>query len=229
MTYERASYGNGPVHRTAQAVVADRLRREILTGRLEPGTRLLQAEVAERMQTSTTPVREAMRELAGEGLLHLDPHRGVIVHEPTAQELEEVYQLRMLLEEASITKTVEHITEEELEEAERFLGRMEAEEDPTAWAALNRDFHALLAGASRSPILTSILSNLRNRSAIYVVISLQEAPERTRDGNREHRELVEACRDRDPERAVAIVHDHLESTLELGESYLARRSEATAR
>ena len=66
----------GGAYRTQQAAVADELRRLILTGQLLPGTRLMQAAVAEGMRTSTTPVREAMRQLIAEGLLDADAHRG---------------------------------------------------------------------------------------------------------------------------------------------------------
>ena len=223
MTYERvpAYSDDGPIHRTAQAAVAERLRREILAGQLKPGARLLQAAVAERMRTSTTPVREAMRELAGEGLLDVDPHRGVIVHEPTAEELEEIYEIRVLLEPASIAKTVRLISEKELAAVERLLERMEADKDPGTWANLNRDFHALLSRAARAPLLSSVLSNLRNRSAIYVAMSLQEYPERLEVGNREHRALVEACREREAEGAAEVVKQHLESTVRLAERYLS--------
>ena len=77
-----AASRSGPVgFRTAQAAVAEMLRREILSGQMSPQTRLLQSEVAERFETSTTPVREALRQLVAEGLLDGDPHRGVTVHQ----------------------------------------------------------------------------------------------------------------------------------------------------
>src|SRR5437870_2526894 len=97
-------------HRTAQAHIVERLRQEILSGRIPPGTRLTQAELAKRMETSTTPVREAVRELSAEGLVRISPHREVIVHEPTRLELEEIYELRVLLEPLSVIKAAKIIT-----------------------------------------------------------------------------------------------------------------------
>lgn len=215
----------GPLFpRTAQAAVADRLRSEILAGALEPGQRLRQAALAERMRTSTTPVREAMRQLAAEGLVDMDPHRGVIVHEPTEEELEEIYEILGLLEPLSIRKTVAEISDEEVHRAEAYLIEMENAADPTRWIDLNRDFHLFLAACSRSPELTDLVANLRNRSALYLAIAVREWPEQTQVGNRHHRELLDACRRRDREQAVRIVREHHESTVQVGHRYLEGRA-----
>ena len=150
--------------------MADRLRIEILSGSLAPGTRLQQANVAQRMRTSTTPVREAFRQLAVEGILDLDPHRGVIVHEPSRQELLEVYEMRSVLEPMCMTKTVERISDREVAEAEALCRQMEKEKVPGAWVMLNDRFHSILVGDSRSPLLIATVTNLRNRSAIYIAL-----------------------------------------------------------
>ena len=216
--------GSAPPYRTAQAAVADRLGRAVLSGQLPPGSRLLQAVVAEEMRTSTTPVREAMRELASEGLLDLDPHRGVVVHECDSAELEELYQVRMLLEPVAIEATVENVTPDELDAIERIVDRMDQEADVAEWAILNVSLHSMLAEASRLQIVTSILQKLRNLSALYVATSLHRLPDRVATGNREHRALLEACRDRDVARAKEIELTHLRHTLEIGAEGLSARN-----
>jgi len=208
------------LRRTAQAIVADRLRIEILSGALGPGTRLQQAKVAQRMRTSTTPVREAFRQLAVEGVLDLDPHRGVIVHEPSKPELLEVYEMRSVLEPMCMTKTVERISDRELAEAESLCRQMEREKEPGAWVMLNAKFHSVLVGASRSPLLIANVNNLRNRSAIYIAASFRLAPERMQAANAEHAAMVEACRHRDVEAALKPVRLHIKATVELGSIYL---------
>lgn len=177
------------------------------------------------MQTSTTPVREALRELAAEGLLHLDPHRGVLVHEPTDVELQEIYEIRGVLEPLSIRKTIKHISAEELETARRVHDQACAIDDPGEWALANRDFHAVLAEASRSPELSSILTNLRNRSTLYVAISLEGSPDHIAASNEQHHELLVACEDADEERAVEVVRRHLGQTVRLGHRQLERDTE----
>jgi DNA-binding GntR family transcriptional regulator len=203
--------------------VADRLRTEILAGLLPPGNRLLQTAVAQRMRTSTTPVREALRELAAEGLLDGDPHRGFVVHNPTQEELAELYELRMLLEPASIAKTAERIGPEELAAAERLLDAMDGEENSARWAILNRDFHALLAAASGRPLTTAVLSNLRDRASVYVALSLHGSRERLRASNSQHREILRACRARDAERAREVTVAHLHTTVDEARPHLGPR------
>lgn len=217
-----AKRNDNPVgFRTAQAAVAEMLRREVLSGDIPSGTRLLQAEVAQRFETSTTPVREAMRQLVSEGLLDGDPHKGVVVHEISLAELEELYDLRLHLEPLAVEATVQNITAEELEEAARLADAMEAEANPTAWTELNARFHALLTQAGRRPRLTAMLTNLRNLSAMYIVRSIREMPDRLEAGNSEHRRLLEACASGDVAAAQEIEREHLRHTLEIGEQQLA--------
>lgn len=209
-----------PIKQTTQSIVAERVRIEILSGILRPGSRVMQADLAQRMRTSTTPVREALRELASEGLLQFDPHRGMVVHQPSEQELAEIYEIRKLLEPESIAKTVEQISATEIDQARELTVRMEHEEDPGAWTVLNNQFHGILANAARSPLLASVVQNLRNRSSQYVANSMRYPSDRMREANREHVELLQACTDRDTEAAIAITHKHLEATVDHGSSHI---------
>ncbi len=197
------------------------LRSEILSGQLPPQTRLLQSEVAERFATSTTPVREALRQLVAEGILDGDPHRGVTVHEISLGELEEIYEIRLRLEPLAIAGTVANITAEDIETAEGLLDEMEAEVDPAKWTEINARFHALMASASGRSRLTGILTNLRNLSALYIVRSLLDMPDRIRVGNDEHRQLIAAIKAGDVKQAKEIELAHLRHTLEIGEVQLA--------
>lgn len=223
-----AGGSDGLNRRTAQAMVAGRLRVEILSGLIPPGSRLLQAKVAERMQTSTTPVREAMAELAAEGLVDLDPHRGVIVHEPTERELHEVYEMRSLLDPVLMAKTTANITEPEIERAAALCRQMETETEPGAWVVLNSRFHALMDGAARSPLLASTVRNLRNRSSIYIAASFRESPERMASANAEHFAMVEACRRRDVDAGLEPTRNHIRATVELVTLHLQRSGSKTA-
>ena len=222
-----ASRGSSSLtYRTAQAAVAELLRAEILLGRLPPGTRLLQNDIAERFKTSTTPVREAMRQLVAEGLLDGDPHRGVIVHETSQEELEQIYEIRLALEPLSIAATVANAVDEELAHAELLVATMEGERDTARWTELNTEFHRALADAARRPLLASILNGLRNLSALYIAGLLTDAPERIEAANEEHRALVSACRAGDVEKAIELERSHLAHTLELGALHLRGAAEA---
>lgn len=210
---------DGP--RTTHLFVRDSLREAIVRGDLKSGARLIQNELAEQYGVSTTPVREAMRDLATEGLIRFDAHRGAVVHEPDAEELEDIYEMRMLLEPHAIRKAVERITDAELSEAEAIHLQAETEGDPGHWVDLNRRFHAVFFDATRSPRLISILKQLRDTSALYVGYVLQRSTGALDRGNHEHRELLDACRARDADRAAEIVRSHLMTTKVAGGESLA--------
>lgn len=210
--------------RTAQGLVADRLRTEILAGLIAPGTKLPQSAVATRMRTSTTPVREALRELAVDGLLDGDPHRGFVVHRPTLDEFLELYEIRLLLEPATAVKAAARIAENDLDAAADLIARMDDEENAAKWALLNRDFHELLGNASRSPLLSAVTNNLRDRAAMYVAISVSGSRERLRASNQQHREILDACRIHDRKAAREAVIAHLRTTVEAAGARLRERS-----
>jgi DNA-binding GntR family transcriptional regulator len=197
---------------TVEAAVTDRVRRAILTGELPPGTRMLQAELAQRMAVSITPIRAALRNLAAEGLIHIEARRAVSVHRPSAEELREVFEIRTLLEPVSVKKAAKRITDAELAQAEALLDGMDAAETTGEWDVLNRDFHALLVAASGSPRLTTIMLNLLSLATIGIRSADVLNDERMREANEEHRQILAACRARDPEAARAMTLRHLQST-----------------
>lgn len=175
------------------------------------------------MHTSTTPVREAMRELAAEGLLRVDPHKGVVVREPRLEELLEIYEIRNVLEPLSVAKVAQRMTPEELDKAAAMLKQMERTKDPAIWSALNRDFHAFLNELSGNATLAAVLNNLGNLSAMYVAVSLRTSPQRIASGNLEHRAILDACRARDAKLTSEAIRKHLQSTVERVRVYLHER------
>lgn len=205
----------GPSRRTAHELVRDTLRRAILRGTLPGGTRLVQADIAVRLEVSTTPVREALRDLATEGLIRLDAHRGAVVQQLELSEVTEIYDLRMLLEPEGMRRATRSITPDGLQRAELVSERMSAEQDAGTWADMNREFHGLLVEGIDSPRLKSILRNLRDSAAPYVGFSLQEwGAEQIEAANEEHRELIAAMRAGDEERAAAVTEQHLKATVQ---------------
>jgi DNA-binding GntR family transcriptional regulator len=201
--------------RTTHQFVRETLRRAILSGALAGGTRLVQADVAAQLDVSTTPVREALRDLVADGLILFDPHRGAIVRELDMTELVEVYEIRKALEPLAMRMAAERITDQQLAAARELQRKMDTETDSGAWADLNRQFHALLEGAAGSPRLAAITKSLQDTAAIYVAHSIKVEPKRIKAGNREHKALITALRARDGERAAQVLVEHLDHTLEL--------------
>lgn len=199
--------------RTTYEFVHQTVRRAILNGDLPGGTRLVQAELADQLSVSTTPVREALRDLAKEGLIHFDPHRGAIVRELELDEVREIYELRKVLEPMALRLAAERITDAELEEAAELQEQMRTETEPGGWVELNRRFHAVFAEAAGSPRLGSILAGLGDSAAVYVGLSIKVRPAHLMSGNEDHGALLEAVRRRDGDAAAEIGLRHLESTM----------------
>lgn len=200
--------------RTAHQLVKDTLRRAILTGKIASGTRLVQSDLAELLQVSTTPVREALRDLATEGLIQLDAHRGAVVRQLGEDEVVEIYDIRRVLEPEAIRRAVEHITDDELEVAAAIQARADDENDPAAWVELNHEFHRVFVEAARARRLAGILTSLQDSAAMYIAASLIHRAHRREDANRQHRELLDAVRRRDADRACEVMLAHLQQTVD---------------
>jgi DNA-binding GntR family transcriptional regulator len=214
---------------TAHQYAKEALRQAILSGQLPGGSRLVQADLAAELRVSTTPIREALRDLVAEGLIIFDPHRGALVRPLNVSEVEEVYSIRRVLEPLAIRLATDRITKPELAEAAQLLKQMEAGVEPTEWVQLNLRFHALLESAARSPLLESIIRSTRDIAALYVAHSVKQFPERLREGNREHRAMLTAMRKGDPDKATEILVHHLDGTLKAVLVSWSKREEENGR
>jgi DNA-binding GntR family transcriptional regulator len=199
--------------RTAHEYVLTQLRAAILSGTLAGGTRLVQTELASELNVSTTPVREALRDLAVEGLVVLDPHRGAVVRLLDIDEVREIYQLRTTLEPLMVLRVAERLTDVQLEQAGALAERMHAETNLSLWVDLNREFHAVFSGVDEGSKLAGILANLRDNASPYVSLSLEAWPEQVAHANAEHTEMVQLYRAGDTEAIVRLTLQHLASTL----------------
>lgn len=203
----------GVIRPTAQDVVATTLRRAIVAGELPGGTPLVLSELAEQLGVSTTPVREAVRRLASEGLVDIVSFRSAMVHMPSDDEVTEVYRLRLLLEPMAMAMSVEQITSNELDTADQIRRQMEATTDVGDWVVLNHDFHGVLADGAHSPMLASLLATLRGAASIIVGMSIRAEPAQMTEGNKDHTAIMEAFRAGDSEQVVKLTELHLNSTV----------------
>lgn len=198
---------------TVAGRVADQLRSEIYRAILPPGTRLLQAEVAERLGVSTTPVREALSTLQGEGLIVIDRHRGAVVFRPTVEDFRECFEIRQLLEPFAVSKAIPNLTEREIEQLQLLIDEMNVVRDSERYVELNNQFHLRLYEASRLPRLCSIIASIRNASAAYLHMfasaRLETLDRLGGDPENDHQKMLDACRAGDSDAAVAATRTHL--------------------
>lgn len=204
----------GPFGRhTAHEPILAAIRQAILSGELPGGTRLVQADLAAKFGVSNTPVREAMRQLATEGLIQFDSFRGAVVHTPTLDEVREVYEARLLLEPVVMRKTVERITPAEIEQARELQQKMTTVDDVGTWAVLNRQFHGVLMDASRSPRLATIVGWLEDAATAQVALSIKADLGRMAHGDDEHVQILDAVELGDADRVEDLVRRHLMATV----------------
>lgn len=203
--------GSDVQRRTSQELAHQVIRQRILTGEITGGTRLVQSEIAQGLRISTTPVREALRELAAEGLVTFDAHQGAAVTSISRKEASEILWLRTFLEPECMRLTAVRRSDEQLAAARRLERTMATETDQAKWSVLNRAFHTKLSDAADSPRLAMILGTLRSASEICVYASLRVALEPMATGNAHHRQLIDAIERRDADAAAEIAIAHVDA------------------
>jgi DNA-binding GntR family transcriptional regulator len=189
------------------------LHRGIVTGTIPGGTRLVQSSIAAELAAGTRPVREALNDLAAEGFVRFDQRGGAVVRELCRTELEDIYEIRMMLEPVATARAARSATGASLRPAIQQLVAMESATDGTRWAEHNARFHNVIDLAGSSPQLVAILKNLRELSTLYITHSILAVPDRARQANAEHEEILRAVFAHDPVAAADAVLRHLDGTL----------------
>lgn len=201
-------------YKPLREVVAETLRDAIINGVLKPGERLMEIQLAEELGVSRTPVRESIRKLELEGFVVMVPRRGTYVADLSIKDINEVYEIRTVLDVLAAGLAAERITEEELEELERLLvqiSELADQSDVEKLIEYDTQFHDVLYRASRNDRLVGIINNLREQFTRFRSISMQY-PGRLQNTVAEHTRLVEAIAQRNPELAQQIAREHMENS-----------------
>ncbi|MDO4804825.1 MAG: GntR family transcriptional regulator [Lachnospiraceae bacterium] len=197
-----------------RVVVFLTLRSSILKGELLPGERLMEIQLANKLGVSRTPVREAIRMLEQEGLVVMKPRRGAEVAKITVQELDDVLEVRKGLEILAIQKACERVTPEDLEAMEAAAGEFEKlvnteGSDLALLAEADVAFHDAIYKATRNKRIIQILANLREQMYRFRIEYLKSSGIR-QTLVEEHQEIMQAVRNRDVEKAVALIGEHID-------------------
>ncbi len=195
--------------------VYDRIREDILNGVYKEHEELKEATLGEKMGVSRTPVREALRQLELEGLVEIIPNKGARVTGITKKDIEDIYQIRYLLEGLSARWATEHVTEEQLEKMEEILYLTDFHAKKGNFSQvyeLDSLFHELMYEASGSKILNHILSDFHMYVTRIRRTSLASG-NRSKNSTEEHRAILDAIKDRDGDRAEECAHVHVKSTI----------------
>lgn len=198
-------------HLTIQQAVADAVRKRVISGELPAGTRIDQDALAAEFSVSRMPVREALRQLGAEGFVTIVPHRGAIVTALSPGEVEEIYEIRAALEGVAARHASRALTADDLEGLRKILATMRNEKQIDTWVALNAEFHDAINRASERPRLLELIQRFREQSQPYIRLYVQRL-HKSAQARKEHRAILEALADRNPDRAEAAVRAHLVST-----------------
>lgn len=198
--------------RTLPTTVAHRLREMIIQGQLPAGTRLNERALCDQLQVSRTPLREAFRLLAADGLVQIQPNRGAQVVALSEQDIRESFEVMGALEALAGELACRHITEQEIAEVQALTFEMQAchaRRDLPAYYHANQQIHDHINAAGKNQLLTQIytstnlrLQNLRFRSNLN--------QEKWDKAMLEHIDMVNALVVRDGERLAAILRSHLQ-------------------
>lgn len=199
-------------YKPLREIVFETLREAIILGRLKPGERLMEIQLAEEMGVSRTPVREAIRKLELEGFVVMVPRKGAYVAGISVKDIVDVFEVRAALEGLAAGLAAERITSEEMDLLERSLLKINVTGGENIDAVVEGDvsFHDIIYRASRNQRLVQIITHLQEQLLRFRMTSLSQ-PGRMKIALDEHKKIVEAISDRNVELAQALAREHIEN------------------
>lgn len=197
--------------------IFERLRQDILEGKYKKGEILVESELAKEFGVSRTPIREVLRQLELEGLVVSIPNKGVFVQGISDKDIEDIYVIRRMLEGLAARWAVQNITEDQLELLRETCDLMEfytEKGDLEKVAKYNTRFHEIIFEASGSKYLRNVLNQFQE----YVTRMRRESlklPGRAKKALEEHRAILQALEERNPEKAEQLLIEHVRNSSEI--------------
>jgi DNA-binding GntR family transcriptional regulator len=201
-----------PTTRNRSDRLYEQLRRAIVQGQLRPNQRLIEAELAETLQVSRTPIREALQRLELDGLVTRH-RRGWVVREHDADEIRHIYACRAALEGYAARLAALTATDEQIAEIEAILLSVSGTSNRDEMVAVNERYHEAIIDAAGNPLLAELARRSRlyyfNKRVAQLYTDAEAAQSRE-----QHVRLLQALRDRDPDQAEAITRAHIDAALQ---------------
>ncbi|VVP28879.1 hypothetical protein PS850_04288 [Pseudomonas fluorescens] len=207
-----------PAH-LARSVIEETLRAAILDGRIPCGAALRQQDLADLFGVSRMPVREALRQLEAQSLLNVIAHKGAVVAPLVQGDAVETYALRILLESEALRLSIPLLTSDDFQQAARYIDELETQHDYTEIGRLNRLFHMSLYSKAPNRRLLKLVEDGLNEEERFLRFNL-EAMGLGKLSQEDHRAMLRAVEDRDVERSVKMLEQHLNRGVEVITRYL---------
>jgi len=210
-TFLNAAAGALPSRTVA---VLEAIKHAILTGELQAGQPLVETDLAEVLGVSKTPVREALKTLAGAGLVTISQYKGAVVRIVDDEQARHVYDARLLLEPEALTRAV--TAGHHWQPAREALTRAASATDQAERSLANRDFHRELYRGCGNPLLVRMLDDLRDQTALVSAVAWRREPDWIESPSwefeaAEHLTILQAAERRDQARAAALLATHITS------------------
>lgn len=194
-------------HQTLREKILEMIRDAILKGTLKPGERVSEPELAERFGISRTPIREAFRQLESEGYLEVIPRKGAVVASLSERDIEEFYAIKIILEGFAAKMAAEKLTAKDIERLETInekLQKIADEGDVKSFFRVHNEFHDVFIKAAGNDKLYEMINQLVMKFKRLRLASLSQ-PGRMEISVEDHRDMIEAFKNHDGERADNLV------------------------
>jgi DNA-binding GntR family transcriptional regulator len=193
-------------------VVFEYLRDAILTGKLKPGERLMEIQLAEKLGVSRTPVREAMKKLEQENFIEMVPRKGAYVKDINAKDMLEVLEIRKLLEGFAAFQAAANMSEKDLKEMEKLTEKFDKAvllEDKEGLIETDNKFHDIIYRSTKNDKLKELIKSLQDQFHRFRIIYFSEFDD-YRQISKGHQDIIKAIKDRDGHYAKAVAEEHIQ-------------------
>jgi len=205
-------------------LVKQALREAILSGELAPGTRLIIDDLANRLGVSPIPVREALQQLQADGYVEIQPFLGTRVTPIEAESVVEVFSLLETIEIVSSRFACLHLTEDETQTLRELVNKMDELvriRDAEAWSQENRRFHQIICDRAGTHLIASVMTKVLDHwDRLHRVFLKEVFAHRLPEAQEEHRQILQAIEERDPDKVESVIRKHNRNALSAYQEYL---------
>ncbi len=198
------------------STLAEDLRKRIINGEFEGGTMLRQEQIANEYGVSRMPVREALQQLNSEGLVVTQANRGALISDLSLAEIDEIFDLRLLLEPDLLARAIPRMTPQSLAKSEAILQELDESYEAGNlghWGALNTKFHLSLYELSDRSVTLSFIHRINVQVDRYIRLQMAMT-DAVSDGSSDHHRILDLSRDGKTQEATALLAEHISQTKE---------------
>ncbi|GGD72507.1 transcription regulator [Croceicoccus mobilis] len=197
------------VRSTTAVDVARILRDRILSGHYAEDQYIRQEMIAQELGVSRIPVREALAQLEAEGLVIREKYRGALIPKLSLSEIEEIYEMRGMIEPYLLRTAFSNITPEVIASLREVVDKSRVTDDMGEWAGLNMQFHYTLYGLAGRPLSLQILENLLVRADRYLKVQRFLSNETQKESDAEHQRILDLIEEGDEDGAIEALREHI--------------------